>query len=732
MPAVKSTPSRPAPPPVPPAEPAPPAPAPAAPPTPWWQALLAALALVLAGLAAYSNSFHGDFVLDDLPAIKENKTIQQGWAKPPPPAIATQGTIDHLFQRLPYPLQPPNDGQTVTGRPLVNASFQLNYAWASEHGGDGFKPEIYHATSLAIHLLAGLALFGLVRRTLELPKVRPSIGAGALPIAFTAALLWTVHPLQTESVTYLSQRAESLMGLFYLLTLYCFVRGSQKWPWWWLPLAVLSCGISTQCKEVTATLPVMVLIFDWIFIARAPLEPLLRRWPAYAGLLLMMLPLAFVAIHAGDRGHSAGFGLGVSWLNYAMAQAPAVLNYLKLTVWPHPLALYYGESTDLATAPLTAAVVLAVPVMLALGIGALFLLWRKPMLGFLGFWFFGILAPSSLLVPVITEIAAEHRMYLSLAALAVFAGLGLWRLLRGYTLVAALALGAAFGLITFARNHDYRSGLALWADTVAKHPIIARAHENLGIMLYEANRVPESIAEYQAAELIRPNYPDCDNNLANALGALGRNEEAVKYYTRAVNNLIRPVDQATAAYNLGNALRALNRYDDAIKAYAFAANLSHYGPAYNNIGTIYAQFDKYDEAIAYYLQAIAAMPVFPQAEVNLANTYAKTNQPQLAAQHYQRAIQEDPKDADAYYHLALLYAQENQYADAAREFATTAQLVPDSPDVHYALGFCLVKLGKVDEATREFNAALKINPTYPDALKALAELRGGAPSQPAP
>lgn len=728
MPAAKSNSTQPPPPPpAPPEETVPVMPAPAAPTTPWWQSLLAALVIMAVGLLAYSNSFHGDFVLDDLPAIKENQTIQKGWAPPPPPSVASQSTIDHLFQRLPYPLQPPNDGQTVTGRPLVNASFQLNYAWASRHGGDGFSPEIYHVTSLAIHLLAGLALFGLVRRTLELPKVRPGIGAGALPIAFAAALLWTVHPLQTESVTYLSQRAESLMGLFYLWSLYCFVRGSQKWPWLWLPLAVLSCGISTQCKEVTATLPVMVLIFDWVFIARAPLEPLRRRWPVYAGLLLMMLPLAVVVAHAGDRGRSAGPNLGVGRLDYAVAQAPAILNYLKLALWPHPLVLDYGSSTALAKVPLTAGLVFAVPVVLALGVGALLLLWRKPMLGFLGFWFFGILAPSSLLVPVITEVAAEHRMYLSLAALTVLGAVGLWRLLRGYALGAALALGLAFGALTFARNHDYRSGLALWADTVAKHPAIARAHENLGIMLYQDNRVPESIAEYQTAERITPDYPDCDNNLANALAATGQNEEAVKYYTRAINNLIRPVDQATAAYNMGNALRALNRYDDAIKAYAFAASLSHYGPAYNNIGTIYAQFEKYDEAISYYLQALAAMPVFAQCEVNLANVYAKTGQPALAEQHFLRAIQENNDYADAHYHLALLYAQENKYADAAREFATTARLVPNTAELHYSLGFCLAKLGQMDQAAQEFEAALKINPNYADARQALATIRGGTP-----
>ncbi len=740
MPAAKHKKSRPTPPPpaapeAAPATPLPPPPAtpvaalPAA-PTPWWHTLLAALVIVLAGLLAYSNSFHGDFVLDDLPAIKENRSIQQGWIVPPPPAVQPQGLIDRLFLRLPAPLQPPNDGQTVTARPLVNISFQQNYAWSQQHspnGQDGFQPTGYHVLSLTIHLLAGLALFGLVHRTLMLPKVRPMIGQGALPVAFAAALLWTIHPLQTESVTYLSQRAESLMGLFYLLALYCFVRGTQSRPWLWFPLSVLSCTTSTFCKEVTATLPVMIALFDYIFIAQNPLEPLKRRWPVYAGYLVAMLPLAVLVAHGGSRGHSAGFGEGLSSFDYAKEQFPAILNYLKLTVWPHPLVLYYGESTDIAGAPFTAGDALAMVVVVGLVAGALLLLWRKPLLGFLGAWFFAILAPSSSFVPVITEVAAEHRMYLSLAALAVFAALGLWKLLGPRVWAGTLAVALALGALTFARNYDYRSGYALWRDTVTKHPDIARAHENLGIMLFQEGRVRESVAEYEAALRIKPNYPDCENNLGNALGNLGENEEAVQHYTRAVNNLIRPGDQAVAAYNLGNSLHALNRLDEAIKAYNFAGSLAHYAPAFNNMGGIYGQQQKYPEAIASYQQAVALDPQSAMYIVNLADSYQKSGQAAPAEQYYLRAIQLASANLDAHAHLGILYNNNHQFAEAVREFAICTQLQPNSPDMHYLLGFALQQQQKPADAAREFETALKLNPNYEAAKNALAQLRASQP-----
>src|SRR5580692_7194183 len=161
--------------------------------------------IVLAGLVAYHNSFGGAFVLDDQQAIVENASLRHLWP-------------------IWSPLHATTLNATVNGRPLLNLSLALNYAVS------GLQPWSYHAANLLIHLLAGLALFGVARRTLE----RGGAGRAALPAAGAIALLWTVHPLQTEAVTYVVQRAESLMGLCYLLTLYCFIRyaeGARRAGW---------------------------------------------------------------------------------------------------------------------------------------------------------------------------------------------------------------------------------------------------------------------------------------------------------------------------------------------------------------------------------------------------------------------------------------------------------------------------------------------------------------------
>ncbi len=164
--------------------------------------MLAAGLIVLATAAAFSSSFAGSFVFDDPAAIVENPTIR------------------HLWPIWPT-LCPPRHGETVTGRPLLNLSLAINFAIS------GDKVWSYHAANLAIHILAALLLFGVLRQTFLLPVMRDRWGAAALPLASVIALLWAVHPLQTESVTYTVQRAESLVALFYLLTLYCFIRGAE-------------------------------------------------------------------------------------------------------------------------------------------------------------------------------------------------------------------------------------------------------------------------------------------------------------------------------------------------------------------------------------------------------------------------------------------------------------------------------------------------------------------------
>jgi hypothetical protein len=456
---------------------------------------LACVAIMLAAWAAYHNSFSGEFIFDDLPSIVDNPTIR------------------HLGSAL----SPPVSSATAGGRPVINLTFALNYALG------GMNPWGYHAFNLLIHTLAGLALFGVVRRTLLRPALSGRFGTDATPLALAVAVVWTVHPLQTESVTYIVQRAESLMGLFYLLTLYCFVRSVDETgerqssfakatedreargkraeketrdPRMIRPLAshlwalasIICCLLGMASKEVMVSAPLIVLLYDRTFVAGTFLQAWKTRWQYYAGLAGTWLLLGALVAGTQGRGGSAGFGTNVSSWSYVLTQFLAIVHYLRLSLWPDPLVFDYGTTLATRAADIAPRAV----IVLLLVAATAYAVWLRPAIGFAGCWFFAILAPSSSVMPVSTQTMAEHRMYLPLAAVITLGVLGLYAKIGPRSLVAFAVAAVGLGWLTTQRNKDYRSEQAIWSDTVAKRPKNERAHSNLGVILASIpGRLPE-------------------------------------------------------------------------------------------------------------------------------------------------------------------------------------------------------------------------------------------------
>src|SRR5262245_26372213 len=186
--------------------------------------ILPVVVLLVTGIAVYWNSLDGPFVWDDQTSIVTNPTIQRLWP-------------------LSVPLGPPRE-TPVAGRPVVNLSLALNYAYGGLHETG------YHAWNIAVHIACALVLFGIVRRTLVGPKLATRFGAMANPTALGASMLWMVHPLQSEAVDYITQRTESMMALFFLLTLYCAIRArrSSAYAVSWQVLSVAACALGMASK----------------------------------------------------------------------------------------------------------------------------------------------------------------------------------------------------------------------------------------------------------------------------------------------------------------------------------------------------------------------------------------------------------------------------------------------------------------------------------------------------
>ena len=438
-------------------------------------------------------------------------------------------------------------GVGLQSRPVVNLSFALDYAV----GGLNTLP--YHVTNLAIHLLAGLALFGVVRRTLLLPRLRDRFGRASAALALAVALLWAVHPLQTESVTYITQRYESMMGLFYLVAIYGVIRcGDSTHPYCWGAVTVAATLLALGSKEVAVSLPIMILLFDRVLLSGSFAEIWRRRWGMYLALLAVWAAFAVLQLRAGPRPW-AGYALPLSWFEYACSQPGVILHYLRLVFWPHPLVLDYGWPPARTVGDILPGAMVVAGLLAATG----YAFWRWPAWGLLGAWFFLILAPTSSVMPL-ADLAFEHRMYLPLAAVAAAVVLGVYAACEALALSARRratvlgcllgSVGLALAILTWQRNNDYRDVLLLWQDVVAQRPNNPRAHNNLGIALADRGQVDEAIAHYRKALEIKPDYAEAHNNLGIALAGRGQVDEAIAHYRKALE--IKP-DYAEAHYNLG-------------------------------------------------------------------------------------------------------------------------------------------------------------------------------------
>ena len=645
--------------------------------------VLGAGLIVLAGVAAYGNSLSAPFLFDDAGAIVTNDTIRGG------------GPIWK-------PFCPPSYGCTVSGRPVLNVSFAVNYALS------GLNVLGYHVVNLAIHLAAALVLFGIARRTAALlPGLSPrpaarardkkTLRAGAVDVdrpssaatavAVAVALLWAVHPLQTESVTYVAQRAESLMGLFYLLTLYCFIRGEgSPRAIVWHAASAAACLLGMATKEVMVSAPLIVLLYDRTFLAGSFREAWRRHRGYYLALAATWLVLAGLVIGTGllaqNYGKQQPSSQWFTWWEYLATEPGVIVHYLRLAFWPSGLCLDYNWPA----AKTLAAVLLPAILLLTLLVLTIWALVKTPAWGFLGAWFFLILAPTSSFLPVQGAAAFEHRMYLPLLAVigSVVAGAclaGQWLARRRIASLATLGTGGAclaacaavaLGAATFQRNATFRSDLSIWRDTVAKAPGSYRAHTNLGVVL----------------------------------AGHGQFNEAVNEYHRALD--VMPDDYETH-YNLGNALAHGRQFDEAVAEYRRTLDINpNYVGAEINLGLALAGHGEVDEAIVHYKKALKIQPRRADAHFNLANALAGRGNGDEAILHYREALEIQPADFDTQHDLANLLARRGQFDEAIEHYRKALEIDSSHIQAHGELGDCLACQGKIDEALAQYRAALDL------------------------
>ncbi|HZZ58294.1 MAG TPA: tetratricopeptide repeat protein, partial [Opitutaceae bacterium] len=525
-----------------------------------------------------------------------------------------------------------------------------------------------------LHAAAACLLFGVLRRTLQAPRLRERFGNDATWLALVIAGLWAVHPLQTAAVDWISERAEVLMGGFYLLTLYGFIRGTRGW----LMASVAGCWLGALTKETIVTAPLLVLLYDRTFIAGAFRECFRRRWGYYLALGGAWVIVALLLPRSGSVQVSAGFGHGISAGTYILTSCRSILLYLKLAFWPAPLVFYYGMAQ-------VGSFKAGLPFLLGLGLLVAGMAWawiRRPAIGFAAAWVLIILAPTTSFVPL-AQPTAEYRFYLSLAGVIALVVLGAYSWLGRRGLLLALAV-LPLGAMTLARNPAYASAVEIWRDTAQKVPSDAEVRREYGLALLETpGRLDEAIAELRASARLRP-------------GAQGFRELGWALAHK-------PDGQVEALRYLDRALRC--DPDDPLTR--------------NALGAVLMQGGRLREAEAQFERALALRPGMPTAMAYLAQAHRALGSELLrepgrideAIAELRAAVRLQPGFTAAHTDLGWALAHTpGGLEDGIAEVRAGLHSHPDDPYAHNTLGMLLMRSGELTAAAGEFRAALRLKP----------------------
>ena len=619
--------------------------------------------LLTAGFWAYHNSFTGTFLYDDIPRIIENFHIRHLW---PPWAV-----LSNI-------------------RPILNLSLAFNYAISD------LNTWSYHLVNFLIHLANALLLFEILRATFHTTPLRKRYAPIADPLAFSISLLWILHPIHTQAVTFISQRSESLMAFFYLFTLFAAIHAAWKTnPKIWTSLSILSCFLGMGCKPVMVTAPLMIFLYDWVFLKPDFPQLFYKRRALYVGLSLSWIPVLISLYYLPDP--AAGFQLNIpSTLHYATAQPEILLHYLRLAFWPHPLVFDY---LPWPTPHSFQQIVLPSLILLPLAIAGFFCaLRRRHPLGFLGCWFFLILLPTSSFISI-AEPIVEYRMYLPLAAVLTGALLGCWELVRcqpipdafkrTLAILAVFILSITYGRLTIRRNADYQNPITLWSDTVAKRPTNPRAHNNLGQSLSEQGRFVEGMAHFKEAIRLKPDYANAYQNAGAVLFLEGKRTEAIAYFRESLK-------------------------------YQPSSEKGH-----NHLGIALAQQGQLNEALEEFKEAIRCNPDYAESYKNLSLALAHNGKFSEATVWYMKALEHIPEDADLHNDLGALLMLQGQPNEAIVHFREALRFQPTMAKAHNNLGLAFAQQGKTHQAVEHFLEALKINPDNAEARSNLELIRTG-------
>jgi protein O-mannosyl-transferase len=654
-----------------------------------------ALLLCAAGLLIYANSFKVPFQFDDSVVIVENESIHRLADVP-----ATVQAILHF--------QP--------SRLVTLLTFAVNYYI---HRLDVFG---YHCVNLAIHLLAVFAVWWLGELLLRLsaPQAKkkkapaPARGEWRQHVPFAAALLFLAHPVNTQAVTYIAQRAESLAAFFYVLTVCLFIKGrlaDKKRGPAFLTGAAVAGVLAMFSKETAISLPVTVLFIEFFFFRNVKTARSAAPWKLILGILLglMIVPAVFHFDIAGIvlRPHESQSHLGdvLTWPIYLLTQLRVFVTFLRLLFVP--VGLNLDHDFTMSRSLFEPATFLSFILLAAI----LWAAWRErgrhPMLAFAAFWFF--LALSSNLIPR-SHVIFEHKLYLAAAGFLPAFCLGLYEITKNRRALA-IVLGVVFVLfayLTVERNKVWASPITLWEDVARKSPNKGRVHLSLGAAYAAAQQYDKGLAHLnRATTMMSDPYVYTTRGAAYVLKK--DDEHALMDFNHAISLDPAFVD---AYINRGELYARRKEYRLAALDFNTAIELRPTkAVGYKMRGRLNEKFGRYDSALSDYNRAIGLDPADAQTVAWRGYIYALTGKKDAALQDFEEALRLDPQFSDGYVFRGMHRKESGRPQDALADFNKAVALKPTAL-AYYQRAVLWLETKRFDEAMKDVNRALDLDEGY--------------------
>jgi tetratricopeptide (TPR) repeat protein len=594
----------------------------------------------------------------------------------------------------------------------------------------GMNPLGYHLTNLLLHAANAVFFYFISRRLIALVLPMPTREVSwplAMSAAF-AALIFAIHPLRVESVAWATERRDVMSGLFFLGTIYCYLRANSSLhdhtpSQGWLSAALFMYVLSLLSKATAMTLPVILLILDIYPLHRLSADP--RSWwmSDQRGVLREKIPFAVLAIAfamialLGQQQEAALRSLDKYSVEVRLAQAFFGASfYLWKTLVPVNLSPLYEIPSYFS--PLHPSIIAGVFGTIILTIS--FYLLRNRWPAGLAAWisYVLLLLPVSGIVAAGPQVVADRYSYLPCLGWAVLAGTALyycWRLwMTGRiglpTLVLAQSFGAVLliglGVLTSYQTRIWNNSERLWRHALALDEKSSFAHNNLGLALVDRGEFAEAIKHFRRAIEIDPMFVEAQTNLGYFLAQQGAADEAIGHLHKALE-----IDPAFAnAHNtLGNILGDRGESDEAIEHFRKALQTNpQFAMAHYNLGRALARRGDVESAITHYRAALKITPGDADVRNNLGLLLAKQGSLAEAIDQFREALQIDPGYAKAYFNLGKLYMQENRLDDAVRYFRQALRLQPGVAEIHENLARAFARQGKKEEAAREYEEALRL------------------------